>query len=125
MTEPFRWINDLLRANSLTAPNWEGTVSHDEVNQDEPFEIENWWCLDDDHTASKAYEHINKRYPERLVIPFARDKGSDDIACFVISDPASNASVVVIHDLTDPEIAVTGRYDTFEEWVESVREGGN
>ena len=111
----------MLRSNGLTPPDWVAVMSHDGANQVEDYQIGNWWCLDDEGTAERGYDQLKERYPQRHVLPFARDIGSDDIACFVLSDPESNAPIVVIHDYAPPQIAVRERYDSFEEWVDAVR----
>jgi hypothetical protein len=53
---------------------------------------------------------INRRYPKRLVLPFARRIDSDDVACFVMRDPEQEAGqVIVIHDFASSGYEVVAR----------------
>jgi len=117
MTEPFTWIDSMLRSHSLAPPDWAKVTRFDGSSELERFTVGFWWCLYDDDLARSIFEGLNRQYPDRHALPFACDSGSDDIACFVLSDPQSNAPIVVIHDLTERGWEVEERYNSFEEWV--------
>ena len=115
MTRPFAWINATLEAHGLTPPDWARLLSADDAPN-----IGNWRFFSRESSAKAAYRQINERYPSRQVLAFARDRGSDDIACFVLSDATSNAPIVAIHDYAAPGTEVEERFDSFEEWIAAV-----
>lgn len=75
------------------------------------------WHLVSDEEFDYLSAGVNKRYPARTVIPFARRTDSDDVACFVARDPEQGAGqVVVVHDFASPGYEVVIRMQTFWEW---------
>ncbi|MEZ6048617.1 MAG: hypothetical protein R3C11_24180 [Planctomycetaceae bacterium] len=66
------------------------------------------------------YEGLKKRYPDRILVPFARRYDCDDIACWEGTD---NQKVVVIHDFTAPGWEARGEeYTSFWDWFRNCME---
>lgn len=66
---------------------------------------------------------INKRYSDRLVVPFARRKDCDDVACFVVrSNVHSLGQVLIIHDYASAGYEIAGEYSSFWDWFRSAME---
>ncbi len=75
------------------------------------------WHLVSDEEFDYLFVGVNKRYPERSIIPFARRADNDDVACFVMRDPEQGAGqVIVVHDFASPGYEVVTRMHTFWEW---------
>jgi hypothetical protein len=47
-------------------------------------------------------EILAGQFPERVLVPFAQDGGTDDIYCFDGNDRSGNPIVLLIHAFTDP-----------------------
>jgi len=78
--------------------------------------LEPWYFLDD-----KEYQlvekGINERFPKRQVIPFARRKDCDDVACFVVkSDSHNKENVLIIHDYASSGYEVDKVCRNFWDW---------
>jgi hypothetical protein len=78
--------------------------------------LQPWHFLSDDE-FDYLYAGVNKRYPERQVIPFARRSDSVDVACFVLQDSEQQAGqIIVIHDFASPGFEVVARMEKFWPW---------
>lgn len=78
--------------------------------------LEPWYFLDD-----KEYQliekGINTRYPKRHVIPFARRKDCDDVACFIVkSDSHDKENILIIHDYSSAGNEVDKVCKDFWDW---------
>ena len=70
------------------------------------------WAL---HTPAKVVEHtagLAERYPRRQLLPFARRRDGDDVACF---EPGAAHEVALIHDYATPGWEGSGGC-SFREW---------
>src|SRR5437762_6501369 len=56
-----------------------------------------WYFIEGEELRT-VYEGINTRYPNRLVLPFARRQDNDDVACFVVRGEYPQQHVLIIHD---------------------------
>jgi hypothetical protein len=56
--------------------------------------LEPWWIIEGAVLREKL-NGLRKRYPNRVLIPFAQRQDNDDVACF---EGNAQGSVVVIHD---------------------------
>ncbi len=75
------------------------------------------WHFVADEEFDYLFSGINKRILTRSVIPFARRVDSDDVACFIISDPEQQpGEVLVVHDFATPGFEVVIRQKDFWEW---------
>jgi hypothetical protein len=77
------------------------------------------WHFVEGQEFMRLYEGINKRYPNRLTLPFARRRDCDDVACFVVkgSDYAKNR-VLIIHDFASTGAEVDAALDSFWDWFQ-------
>ncbi|MDD6462016.1 MAG: hypothetical protein PUF51_06130 [Bifidobacteriaceae bacterium] len=71
------------------------------------------WFIMDAPFAQRYCESINKRYPNRQLVPFAKREDCDDVACFEIGKPGK---VEIVHDFASPGWERRGEYDDFWEW---------
>jgi len=75
------------------------------------------WHLLSDAEFDYFSSGLAKRFPGRVVIPFARRVDNDDVSCFVVRDPEqAPGQVIVIHDFASPGHEVVGRIKTFWNW---------
>jgi hypothetical protein len=75
------------------------------------------WHFVSDEEFDLLQPGIDKRYPNRHVIPFARREDNDDVAAFVSRDPEQETGqVIVIHDFASPGYEVVARMKTFWDW---------
>ena len=75
------------------------------------------WHFVTDTEFEGLFEVVNKHYPIREVIPFARRDDNDDVACFVSRDPEQEAGqVIIIHDFASLGYEVVARMKTFWDW---------
>jgi hypothetical protein len=85
--------------------------------------LDPWLFLDSAEALLHRYEGLRKRYPSRLVLPFARRHDCDDVAAFVIKSEGHRASgVVLIHDFAQAGMEVDAAYPTFWDWYRSAVE---
>ncbi|MDY7574619.1 hypothetical protein [Actimicrobium sp. CCI2.3] len=82
-------------------------------------DIEPWWWLVH-HSEALIYwsETLRNHFPSRSLIPFAKDGGSDDIACFDGFDISKNPKVLVIHSFCSPGLELRDEADSFLEWLQ-------
>ena len=75
------------------------------------------WHFVSDEEFDYLFSGINKRFPDRSVIPFARRTDSDDVACFVVRDTEQPAGeIMIVHDFASPGWEVVARMKGFWEW---------
>ncbi|EHM52649.1 hypothetical protein [Cardiobacterium valvarum] len=72
-----------------------------------------WYLMDAEH-AKLRYDGLQKRYPNRKLIPFARRGDCDDIACFEIG---KGSKVQLIHDFASPGWEQRKEFNDFWEWI--------
>lgn len=78
-----------------------------------------WQLLFGDRTKLR-FVGLRKRYPNRLLVPFARRFNSDDVACW---EGVDNQKVVVVHDFASPGWEDRGeQYASFWEWYRAAVE---
>ena len=65
------------------------------------------------------YEGMKKRYPNRVLIPFARRDDNDDIACFELN---KGDEVQIIHDFASSGYEQRKVYSTFWDWFREAIE---
>ena len=65
---------------------------------------------------------LQKQYPDRRLVPFAKWNLDDDIACFEPSDNPDLPGIHYIHSFTDPGYEERGYCATFEKWLEVALE---
>ena len=63
---------------------------------------------------------LAEQFPDRILVPFAKDRASDDVFCFEGSDTTGNPAVLLIHSFTDPGWEYRGEWLDFESWLADV-----
>jgi hypothetical protein len=67
----------------------------------------------------KRFEGLQKRYPNRTLIPFAKRDDNDDIACFELNKADE---VQIIHDFASAGYEQRKVYISFWEWFKEAIE---
>jgi hypothetical protein len=75
-----------------------------------------WWIFDRKYAQEKM-AGLKSRYPTLDLVPFARNQGNDDVACWERGDPSK---VVIIHDYADPGWEQRATFDSFWDWFRSA-----
>ncbi|MDR2889361.1 MAG: hypothetical protein LBV33_05920 [Lachnospiraceae bacterium] len=78
------------------------------------FEV---WYLMDYESAKVRMSGLDKRYPQRVLIPFARRGDCDDIACF---EAGQGQSVFVIHDFASEGYEQREIFENIWDWLNFV-----
>ena len=68
------------------------------------------------------FKGLEKRYPKRKLVPFARRSDNDDVACFDAAQPSDNPSVIIIHDWASEGWENHGAYPDFLAWIELAKQ---
>lgn len=78
------------------------------------------WQLIFDKWVKVSYDGLRERYPNRVLVPFARRFNTDDIACW---EDCNNREVVVVHDHASSGWEDRGeRYPDFWSWYKAAVE---
>lgn len=75
------------------------------------------WYFMDKESAKIRLAGLQKRYPNRTLIPFARRGDCDDIACFEVGE---GERVFVIHDFASKGYEQREVYENLWEWLKDV-----
>lgn len=57
---------------------------------------------------------LRERYPDRILLPFAKREDNDDVACW---DSCTGESVHIIHDFSSPGSEEREQYQDFYAWL--------
>lgn len=78
------------------------------------LQLEPWFVLRGD-LLRRRLEGLEKRYPDRVYVPFADRQDNDDVACFT----GSGSEVVIVHDFASPgwERREREPYPDFHAWL--------
>lgn len=76
-----------------------------------------YWFIMNAKLAEDYTHGMQKRFPNRKLIPFAKRCDCDDVACFELDKPGK---VEIIHDFCDPGWEQRGEYDSFWDWFMDV-----
>lgn len=68
------------------------------------------------------FNGLKKRYPTRILVPFARRGDNDDVACFDGSDLSEDPKVCITHDFASPGWEQRGELQNFLDWVKFAKE---
>jgi len=80
--------------------------------------LQPWWIFDRSFGRDKL-AGLKSRYPDRDLVPFARDCSSDDVACWGKGDLSK---VVIVHDYEARGFEQGVVFDTFWDWFRSAIE---
>ena len=75
-----------------------------------------WYLLTPEQVLGRI-NGLQKRFPLRQLIPFARRDDNDDLACFEIDKPDR---VEIIHDFSSPGYEQREEYLSFDAWQSAV-----
>ena len=100
LPENFEYSNELIKVIELGLLN-----------------INPWFILNNSDIIKNRYDGMKKRYPERVLIPFAQRLDNDDVACF---EPNNGGIVQIIHDFSSPGYEQRETYNTFWDWFKSA-----
>jgi hypothetical protein len=79
--------------------------------------IEPWWILDGDRLR-KRFTGLQRRYPDRSLVPFAIRQDNDDVACW----DTHAASLVIVHDFASPGWEQRSDPDKFGDFYDWFRQ---
>lgn len=86
-------------------------------------DIEPWWWLALYKESSTFWaDTLKEQFPYRELIPFAKDGGSDDVACFDGADSSGNPKVLYIHGFCSHGYEWRGEAKDFTEWLRQIEE---
>ncbi len=74
------------------------------------------WYLFDKQNGLKRLEGLRKRYPDRVLVPFARRSDNDDIACL----GTESEKVFIIHDFASAGHEERETYQDIWTWLKHV-----
>jgi hypothetical protein len=81
------------------------------------IELDPWYIMDNDEVKIRM-KGLSIRYPDRNLIPFARRRDNDDVACFELN---KGEKVQMIHDFASSGYEQRKAYESFWDWFkESV-----
>ena len=75
------------------------------------------WFILEAPFAEQYFLDMQKRYPERKLVPFAKRTDCDDVACFEIDKPRK---VEIIHDFADPGWEQRAEFPDFWAWFKGA-----
>jgi hypothetical protein len=75
-----------------------------------------FWLLRLESGVKHWTELLQKQYPGRVLVPFAKDRRTDDVYCFDGRDASGNAPVLMIHSFADPGWEYRGEWFHFDSW---------
>jgi hypothetical protein len=76
-------------------------------------DLEPWLMLDGERLSAR-FEGLSQRYPERVLVPFARRQDNDDVACW---DGRGGPEVLIVHDYAEPGHELRETLPTFYSWL--------
>jgi hypothetical protein len=79
--------------------------------------LEPWWILTGDLLRTR-HTGLARRYPKRVLVPFARRQDNDDVACWDVP----SGKVVVIHDFASPGSETRASFPDFYAWLRQAVE---
>lgn len=92
------------------------------LSEPELPDLDPWWFLANDRRLATFWINtLRGQYPDRRLVPFAKHGGSDDVACFDLTDTTGNPKVVYIHAYASPGWEFRGELGSFDEWLEKTR----
>ena len=80
-------------------------------------DLDLWYVMNKEQLIYR-YEGLKERYPQRVLIPFARRDDNDNIACFELN----KYEVQIIHDFASPGYEQVTQYADFWDWFRNAIE---
>lgn len=113
-------MNELLLSDDLLPIGFKYPGSYINTQYSHVLDEEPWGYFH--QMLQHRFYWINKRYPERTLVPFARRYDNDDVACFDGTDTSGDPRVIIIHDWASPGWENRVEFNNFLEWLECARE---
>ena len=79
--------------------------------------LEPWTILLDEELVHRN-SGLRERYPERVLVPFARRQDNDDVACWDVS----RGHVIIVHDFASPGYEERQQFEGFYSWLRQAVE---
>ena len=80
------------------------------------LDLDPWYFMTNNDVKIRI-KGMRKRYPNRILIPFARRGDNDDVACFELN----NGDIVqIVHDFASAGYEQRQTYKNFWEWFKSA-----
>lgn len=93
------------------------------VSANEMADLEPWWFICEFKDSVEYWlPEIQKQYPNRSLIPFAKYSHTDDIACFDGTDTSGDPKVYYVHAYASPGWEDRGSVSNFDEWLQLAQE---
>ena len=83
--------------------------------ENELIELQPWQVLQGEALVWR-HRGLRTRYPERVLVPFARRCDNDDVACW----EGRGVRVVVVHDFASPGWERREELESFADWLRSA-----
>ncbi len=80
-------------------------------------QLQPWWIIDGERLRER-YEGLQKRYPARVLVPFAVRQDRDDVACFDVD----RGRVSIVHDFAEPGYEQRDELPDFYAWLRQAIE---
>jgi hypothetical protein len=77
------------------------------------------WYIMNSTDAQMRIKGMQTRYPQRVLIPFARRGDNDDVACFQMD---KDQEIQIIHDFASVGYEQRRTYTTFWDWFRAAME---
>jgi len=79
-----------------------------------------FWLLELEEGVANWARMLEEQYPERVLVPFAKDRRTDDLFCFEGNDLTGNPAVILIHSFADPGWEYRGAWSHFDSWYRGL-----
>ncbi|MFE5125964.1 hypothetical protein [Streptomyces sp. NPDC056669] len=79
--------------------------------------LEPWWLLEGENLRAR-HSGLKERFPDRVLVPFARREDNDDVACWDLE----NGKVCIVHDFSSPGREERGSFEGFADWLRAALE---
>jgi hypothetical protein len=74
--------------------------------------LEPWWVIDGKMLRDR-FTGLQRRYPNRRLVPFARRQDNDDVACWDLD----SGLVAIVHDFASPGWEQRAEFRDFYAWL--------
>ncbi len=93
------------------------------MDNDERLSLEPWYFLCEfKENAIFWFDEAKRQYPKRVLVPFARCDGTDDISCFDGNDTTANPKVYFVHFFASEGWEDRGSVKDFDKWLKIIEE---
>ncbi|ANY65401.1 hypothetical protein BBD42_02130 [Paenibacillus sp. BIHB 4019] len=75
------------------------------------------WNVMNGEQVLQRLKGLQERYPNRILIPFARRMDNDDLACFEVG---KTEEIQIVHDFSSPGYEQRKSYMTFWDWFKDA-----